>query len=56
MSLWHDYREWVGGFQFKVARPDRVQSVLEGRGFGLDRSLLVGWKLGCNVFVSLRVH
>lgn len=36
MSRWHDMVDWVGGYPFEVARPDRVESFLSNLGFSLE--------------------
>lgn len=53
MSLIHDWRDWLGGYPFEVARPYDVSSILGRRGFTLERQKLTrGW--GCNEFVLVR--
>ena len=56
MSLWHDMRDWLGGWPFEVAAPGEVRRFFESSGFELRRSSLCGKRHGCNefVFVSRR--
>ena len=51
MSLWHDMRDWVGGYPFEVARPEQVLEFLRMRGFELIRLKTCGGRHGCNEFV-----
>jgi 2-polyprenyl-6-hydroxyphenyl methylase/3-demethylubiquinone-9 3-methyltransferase len=55
MSLFHDYRDWLGGYPFEVARPEEVLDFLRSRGFELRR-LKTTNRLGCNEFVFERVR
>jgi SAM-dependent methyltransferase len=53
MSWWHDWRDWVGGWPFEVARPESVIASLSARGFELTfRRDDGGW--GCNEMVFAR--
>ena len=53
MSVVHDWRDWLGGFPFEVAKPGDVIARLNKAGFSLEReSLTRGW--GCNEFVLAR--
>jgi SAM-dependent methyltransferase len=56
MSRWHDVVDWVGGYPFEVATPDRVLSFCRARGFNLVRMKTCGGKMGCNEFVFQRVE
>lgn len=50
MSVTHDWRDWLGGFPFEVARPDEIRSRLASSGFSVVREKLTrGW--GCNELV-----
>lgn len=53
MSLFHDWRDWLGGFPFEVAKPADVERKLAAEGFELQRQFLTDG-LGCNEFVLLR--
>lgn len=53
MSIFHDWRDWLGGYPFEVASPDSVRQALASAGFRLEQeSLTKGW--GCNEFVFSR--
>ena len=54
MSIFHDYRDWLGGYPFEVARPEEVLDFLRARGFELRRMKTTN-RLGCNEFVFDRV-
>jgi SAM-dependent methyltransferase len=50
MSLFHDWRDWLGGFPFEVTSPDELDARLHAAGFEpIGRKLTRGW--GCNEFV-----
>jgi 2-polyprenyl-6-hydroxyphenyl methylase/3-demethylubiquinone-9 3-methyltransferase len=53
MSAWRDVVDWVGGFPFEVARPERIFDFYRQRGFTLER-LRTTLSLGCNQFVFRR--
>ncbi|WP_445147426.1 class I SAM-dependent methyltransferase [Dyella sp. Tek66A03] len=50
MSLFHDWRDWLGGYPFEVAQPEGVVSKLAAEGFQLQSQKLTQG-LGCNEFV-----
>lgn len=50
MSLFHDWRDWLGGYPFEVAKPEDVVGKLTAHGFELQRQTLAKG-LGCNEFV-----
>lgn len=53
MSLVHDWRDWLGGFPFEVARPVDVVERLRKVGFTLKHEALTrGW--GCNEFTLVK--
>jgi len=51
MSVWHDRKDWVGGYPFEVAKPEAVFDACRAKGFMLLRLITCGGKLGCNQFV-----
>ncbi len=51
MSLFHDWRDWMGGFPFEVAKPEEVFDFLHRRGFTLSCMKTCGGTWGCNEFV-----
>jgi 2-polyprenyl-3-methyl-5-hydroxy-6-metoxy-1,4-benzoquinol methylase len=54
MRRWHDLVDWVGGYPFEVAKPDRVLDFCRERGLTLIRMRTVGGGFGCNEFVFRR--
>lgn len=50
MSVLHDWRDWLGGYPFEVAKPEDVVRKLTADGFELQRQTLTHG-LGCNEFV-----
>jgi 2-polyprenyl-3-methyl-5-hydroxy-6-metoxy-1,4-benzoquinol methylase len=54
MSRWHDLVDWIGGYPFEVAKPERVFEFCTERGFELRRLRTVGGSHGCNEFVFER--
>jgi 2-polyprenyl-3-methyl-5-hydroxy-6-metoxy-1,4-benzoquinol methylase len=53
MSIMHDWRDWLGGFPFEVARPDEVLGRLNIVGFTLkNQALTRGW--GCSEFTLVK--
>ena len=51
MNLWHDMKDWLGGWPFEVATPAQVREFFEAHGFELRRASLCGTRHGCNEFV-----
>jgi 2-polyprenyl-6-hydroxyphenyl methylase/3-demethylubiquinone-9 3-methyltransferase len=51
MSLWHDLIDWVGGYPFEVARPERVFEFFRERGFQLTALTTSAGGIACNQFV-----
>ncbi|MGH2866922.1 MAG: class I SAM-dependent methyltransferase [Solirubrobacteraceae bacterium] len=51
MSRWHDLVDWVGGYPFEVASPERIFDHYRVRGFTLVALRTCGGGLGCNEFV-----
>ena len=51
MSILHDWRDWLGGYPFEVAKPEQIFDFLKARGFVLERLKTCGGALGCNEFV-----
>lgn len=56
MSLWHDWRDWIGGYPFEVANPEMIFNFYRSKGFILEKLKTVGAYWGCNEFVFLRVE
>jgi SAM-dependent methyltransferase len=55
MSLIHDWKDWLGGYPFEVARPEEVFEFCRRRGFSLEKLTTCGGRLGCNEFVFHRL-
>ncbi len=55
MSLFHDWRDWLGGYPFEVAKSGDVAHRLAANEFTLSRQTLTRG-LGCNEFVFVRQH
>ena len=51
MSMVHDWRDWLGGYPFEVAKPEEVFEFYRDRGFVLDKLITVGRKQGNSEFV-----
>lgn len=51
MSLWYDFKDWIGGYPFETARPEKVFRFFRQKGFVLTELRTVGGRLGCNEFV-----
>lgn len=54
MSLWHDMRDWLGGYPFEVAKPETVFEFVQACGLELIRFRTCGGRHGCNEFVFSR--
>jgi 2-polyprenyl-6-hydroxyphenyl methylase/3-demethylubiquinone-9 3-methyltransferase len=54
MNRWHDLLDWVGGWPFEVAGPDKIFDYLKTRGFRLEHLKTCAGGLGCNEFVFVR--
>ncbi|MDX3763432.1 class I SAM-dependent methyltransferase [Streptomyces sp. AK02-04a] len=51
MSVKHDLVDWVGGYPFEVAAPEKIFSFCRERGFQLRHLKTCGGGIGCNEFV-----
>lgn len=51
MSPWRDVVDWVGGYPFEVATPEKVFEFYKTSGFKLVTLKTCGGGLGCNEFV-----
>lgn len=54
MSLYYDWRDWLGGYPFEVAKPEAIFHFYRELGFRLV-NLTTTNRLGCNQFVFQRV-
>lgn len=50
MSVWHDARDWVGGYPFEVAKPEEIFSRCLMRGLNLTHLKTCGGGIGCNEY------
>jgi 2-polyprenyl-3-methyl-5-hydroxy-6-metoxy-1,4-benzoquinol methylase len=51
MSALHDWRDWLGGYPFEVAKPEEIVDYCLSRGFNLMKLKTCGGGQGCNEFV-----
>lgn len=51
MTPWRDVVDWVGGYPFEVAKPDRIFDFYMERSFALEKLKTCGGGLGCNEYV-----
>lgn len=51
MSLMHDWKDWLGGYPFEVAKPEDIFAFCRSRGFSLEKLTTCGGRFGCNEFV-----
>lgn len=56
MSLWYDMIDWIGGWPFEVAAPQKVVARVAQQGFKVMRVKTVGRRQGCNEFVFVRIQ
>lgn len=56
MSVWHDYVDWVGGWPFEFAKPEKVFDFYHKKNFMLKRLKTCGGGHGCNEFVFEKLH
>ncbi len=54
MSLWYDMLDWLGGYPFEVASPERVIGFFHRHGLVPDSVRGCGRRHGCNEFVFRR--
>lgn len=54
MSAWHDLVDWVGGYPFEVAKPEKIFEFFHERNFELEGLRTCAGGLGCNEFVFIR--
>jgi 2-polyprenyl-3-methyl-5-hydroxy-6-metoxy-1,4-benzoquinol methylase len=54
MSIVHDWRDWLGGYPFEVATPNKIREFYETRGFSLAKLATCGRSHGCNQFVFVK--
>lgn len=54
MSVWHDLRDWIGGYPFEVAKPEQIFDALHATGFRLEGLKTCAGGHGCNEFLFVR--
>jgi 2-polyprenyl-6-hydroxyphenyl methylase/3-demethylubiquinone-9 3-methyltransferase len=55
MSLLHDWRDWLGGYPFEPAAPQKIIDFYRNLGFELVRFEPTGHGFGNNQFLFRRV-
>ncbi|HOK55985.1 MAG TPA: hypothetical protein PKV21_04510 [bacterium] len=56
MSPWYDIIDWVGGYPFEVAKPEKIFNFFYKRNFELIKLKTCGGGHGCNEFVFIKKH
>lgn len=51
MSMVHDWFDWLGGYPFEVAKPEKIFEFYRDRGFVLEKLITIGGGLGNNQFI-----
>lgn len=51
MSLWHDMKDWVGGYPFEVAKPEEILEYFNGENYKLERLKTCAGRHGCNEYI-----
>lgn len=51
MAIWRDVIDWLGGYPYEVARPERIFRLFRDRGFELRELVTCGGRMGCNEYV-----
>jgi 2-polyprenyl-3-methyl-5-hydroxy-6-metoxy-1,4-benzoquinol methylase len=54
MSWWHDKIDWIGGYPFEVAKPERIFDFYRRRGYVLETLVTNAGGLACNEYVFRR--
>jgi SAM-dependent methyltransferase len=54
MAMFHDWRDWLGGYPFEVASPEQVFEYCKARGFTLQKLKTRGGTVGCNEYAFVR--
>lgn len=56
MSALHDWKDWLGGYPFEVAKPEQIFEFYRARGFVLVKLTTCAGTVGCNEFVFNRTE
>ena len=51
MNAWYDLIDWLGGWPFEVAKPEKIIKYYESNNFTLEKCKTVGSRQGCNEYV-----
>jgi 2-polyprenyl-6-hydroxyphenyl methylase/3-demethylubiquinone-9 3-methyltransferase len=51
MSAYYDLIDWVGGYPFEVASPERIFDFLKARNYDLLKLKTCGGQRGCNEYI-----
>lgn len=51
MNFWYDYLDWIGGYPFEVAAPEKIMRFYQQRGFVKITLKTCGSRSGCNEYV-----
>jgi 2-polyprenyl-6-hydroxyphenyl methylase/3-demethylubiquinone-9 3-methyltransferase len=54
MSLTHDWKDWLGGYPYEVATPERLEAFLQNLGFRLVKTIRPVYGFGNNQLVFKR--
>lgn len=54
MSVWYDLLDWLGGYPFEVATPDKIVNFYQQQNYELIRLKGVGRKQGCNEYIFVK--
>ena len=54
MSLWYDMTDWLGGYPFEVAMPEKICEFFKKKGFIPGKKKTCGRRHGCNEFVFVK--
>lgn len=54
MSLWYDMLDWLGGYPFEVASPEKIIHFYIKKGFILNNLKTTAGRHGCNEFVFIK--
>jgi 2-polyprenyl-3-methyl-5-hydroxy-6-metoxy-1,4-benzoquinol methylase len=55
MSYWYDLVDWVGGYPFEVACPERILVIIRPLGFSLEKLKTCAGGRGCNEYLFRKV-
>jgi len=55
MSYWHDLVDWIGGYPFEFAKPEKIFKFFRVRGYHLENLRTCAGGLACNEFVFSKI-